>query len=270
MSLPHAAGRQATYDRITVLVEWPMGILALMLVPALIVESQATSPGMQLAARVTNWAVWLAFCAEYLTKLYVAPSRARHVRTAWFDLLIIVLSPPFLVPTYMEGTRTVRVVRLFRLLRLLRAVALASLGFKILRRVLGRHRLHYVGAMAIAIIGMGAMAVFLLERGVNPSMTSVGDALWWAVVTATTVGYGDVSPVTVEGRVIAVALMVTGIGVIGAFTASVASFFLEHDRHAEEPAVEERLASIETKLDALLAQQRPGGRPPEGPPSSAR
>jgi voltage-gated potassium channel len=57
-----------------------------------------------------------------------------------------------------------------------------------------------------------------------------GDALWWAVVTATTIGYGDLSPVTVEGRLIAVVLMLTGIGVIGVFTATVASFFFEQER----------------------------------------
>ena len=258
MSLPNVADRQATYDRITARVEWPMAILALLLLLALIVENQATSPLLQTAAGVTNWVVWLAFCAEYVTKLWVTPNRVGYVRAAWFDLLIILLSPPFLVPTYMEGTRTVRAVRLFRLLRLLRFAALATLGFRTLRRLLGRHRFHYVAAVAIAIIVMGAVAVFLLERETNPSMDSVGDALWWAVVTATTVGYGDLSPVTLEGRIIAGFLMVTGIGVIGAFTASVASFFLEHDQ-AEGPAVEKRLANIEAKLDALLAQQRPGG-----------
>lgn len=81
---------------------------------------------------------------------------------------------------------------------------------------------------------------------------------WWAVVTATTVGYGDVSPVTLEGRLIAVVLMLTGIGVIGVFTATVASLFFEQDR-SELAEVHRRLDAIEGKLDAILrTEQRRG------------
>ena len=74
------------------------------------------------------------------------------------------------------------------------------------------------------MIGLGAIGIFAVERGQNNNIQSIGDALWWAVVTTTTVGYGDVSPVIGEGRLIAVSLMVVGIGFIGVFTATVTSF----------------------------------------------
>jgi voltage-gated potassium channel len=74
--------------------------------------------------------------------------------------------------------------------------------------------------------------------------------LWWSVVTATTVGYGDVSPVTAEGRVIAVGLMLLGIGFVGVFTAAISSEFFDHGRVNH---VEERLARIEAKLDLIQA-----------------
>lgn len=74
---------------------------------------------------------------------------------------------------------------------------------------------------------------------------------WWAIVTATTVGYGDLSPVTLEGRIIAVLLMLTGIGVIGIFTANVASLFFEQEASGDQQHIERRLQAIEAKLDAL-------------------
>ena len=104
---------------------------------------------------------------------------------------------------------------------------------------------------AVVVVFLGAFGVFIFETDANKSIGSFGDALWWAVVTATTVGYGDVSPVTVEGRFIAVVLMLTGIGVIGIFTATVASYFFEQDR-SEVEEMKQRLAAIESKLDRLL------------------
>ena len=73
-------------------------------------------------------------------------------------------------------------------------------------------------------------------------------------MTATTVGYGDVSPVTLEGRVIAVILMMSGIGVIGAFTATIASLFLEDDGSKERAKLDHRLGMIEAKLDRLVVE----------------
>ena len=103
------------------------------------------------------------------------------------------------------------------------------------------------------VISLGAVSIYSVEHGHNNSIQSIGDAFWWAIVTTTTVGYGDVSPVTVEGRFIAVALMAVGIGFIGVFTATITSFFLEPRRSDEEDkkSIEERLARIESKLDEL-------------------
>lgn len=75
-------------------------------------------------------------------------------------------------------------------------------------------------------------------------------------MTATTVGYGDVSPVTVEGRLIAVVLMLTGIGVIGVFTATVASAFFEEEKESELAVMAARLDSIDRKLNELLSRDR--------------
>ena len=242
--------RNHRFERFSRGTEWPMAILAISLVPILIIENEAVDPTVLNIALLLNWIIWLAFCAEYIAKLVLAPKRLKFIRVAWFDLAIILLSPPFL-PALFEGTRTLRLLRVLRLLRLL---AVAGLGLRLLRKLLGRHQFHYLGTIAVGLVALCGVGVYFLERNENPSIDTFGDALWWAIVTATTVGYGDVSPVTLEGRVIAVILMMAGIGVIGAFTATVASLFLEDDGAKEQAKIDHRLEIIETKLDRLMVE----------------
>ena len=244
------------FERIERATDVPMAVLALLIVPALILEERARSIGVRQIANGLNWVVWLAFCGEFLGKLAFAPSRREFVRRSWFDLFIIVLSPPFLVPDAWQGVRAVRAVRLLRFLRFVRAAAVAAIGLKEASEALRHKRLHYIGLMTLVMIAVGAVGIFVVERGENKSITSIGDALWWSIVTVTTVGYGDVSPVTAEGRLIAVALMILGIGFIGVFTATITSFFVGVDRQAEpSKQIEDRLARIEAKIDALTRDQ---------------
>ena len=243
--------------------EWPLAFLALLVVPALLVEERATNPALREAAVAVNWAVWIAFCLDFVLS-WANERRWLRSRRAWFDLVLIVLTPPFLVP---EGVQGLRSLRALRLLRLVRAVGMLGIGLRTAQRSFGARKFHLVGLFALATIILGAAGVFIFESGANPSVDSFGDALWWATVTATTVGYGDVSPVTLEGRLIAVLLMVTGIGFIGVFTATVASFFIEQDTQPGADSVEARLDAIERKLDRLLRERDAIDRP--GPVEAA-
>jgi voltage-gated potassium channel len=233
-----------------------MVVLALITVPALVLEQYAQSATARNIASGLNWIVWLTFCAEYLGKLAFAPSRRGYVRRAWLDLLIIVLSPPFLVPNVLQGARAVRAVRVLRLLRFVRAAAVAAIGLKEAGEAFKHRRFHYVALTTMVVVAVGAIGIFAVEQGENKAIVTIGDALWWAIVTTTTVGYGDVSPVTTEGRLIAVALMVVGIGFIGVLTATITSFFLD-PAHATDQTnqIDERLARIEEKLDAIQGTQ---------------
>jgi voltage-gated potassium channel len=233
-------------QRVSVVLEWPMAVLALLVIPALVMEERAVTPGLRLAGIVLNWVIWIGFCAEFAVR-WAADGRASFPRRAWFDTLLIVLTPPFGVPEAMQGVRSLRVLRL---LRLLRAFAVAAMALRLGRRHFGKQGFHFVALVAVATVILGAVAVYVAERGANDAIGSFGDALWWAIVTATTVGYGDVSPVTLQGRVIAVFLMITGIGVIGVFTATVASFFFEREQEAEI-RLSARLETLERKVDEL-------------------
>ncbi|HUF48772.1 MAG TPA: potassium channel family protein [Vicinamibacterales bacterium] len=227
--------------------------LAFLIIPALLIEARTTSAELLLGAQVINWVVWIVFCLEFALFFVAEPGWAT-VKRRWLDVAVIALSPPFLVPDALEAARSARLVRLVRLLRFVRVGILAAVGLRQLQRLAGHHRFHFVALVGAAVVVLGAFGVYLVEGDQNPAVGSIGNALWWAVVTATTVGYGDVSPVSTEGRLIAVVLMLAGIGVIGVFTATVASYFLEPEQ-AETHDVHARLEAIERKLDALLADR---------------
>lgn len=238
-------------DRFASLLEWPMAILALAVVPALVIESTATTPAVQMAAEVVNWFIWIAFCVELVVRTALAERRLRFLRRAWFDIAIIVISPPFLVPTIMEGARSLRALRVLRLLRFVRAFGPATIGLRASRRMLERHKFHYVALVATVAMGLGAVGVFLVERDVNKSITTLGDAVWWSIVT-TSVGNGDISLVTGEGRVLAVVLMLTGIAVVSIFTASIASIFVEGDKKEEMKHLRQDIQKLQAQLDHLV------------------
>jgi voltage-gated potassium channel len=238
----------ATLDRLTRRLEWPLLVLALLVIPALIVENQAETPGVRLAAGVANWVIWLGFLADFLLR-WAAARRWSYLRDAWFDAALLIITPPILVPDFIQGMRSLRAIRL---LSLLRTLVVTGMLLRLARRLFGRRKFHYVGALALVIVLLGAVGVYLVERGQNPAIGGFGDAIWWAMVTATTVGYGDVSPVTVEGRFIAVLLMLVGIGVIGVFTATVAGYFVHEEEASTDRDVQARLAAIEAKLDEIL------------------
>jgi voltage-gated potassium channel len=249
-----AAPESARFSRLGRALEWPMAILAVAVVPALIVEDRTTSASVRNIAIAVNWIAWLAFVTEFVVKVSLTANPRRFVRHHWFDLLLIVVTPPFLVPDALQSVRSVRAVRALRLLRVLRAGTAAAVALRNLRGLLNHRGLAYVLCVGMIAVTLGALGIYLLEQG--ETIHSLADAYWWAIVTVTTVGYGDVSPKTGEGRLIAVALMFVGIGVISVFTATLASFFFSADEQSEAAQLEQRLEQIEAKLDLLLKERK--------------
>jgi voltage-gated potassium channel len=242
-----------------------MAVLALAVIPAMLLDDGASTPTVHAVATGVNWFVWVAFCAEFGVRWAVSRDRQAFLRKSWFDLALIAASPPFGVPEAMQGFRAVRAVRMLRMLRLLRAAGVLAIGLRTVRRVLGHRRFHHVLILASGVMLLGAAALYFLEQGHNDGVRSFADALWWAVTTTTTVGYGDVYPKTGAGRIIAVVLMLVGIGLIGVFTATIASFFVAGDEKSELDEVRQQLRVVEAKLDQLLV--RPAvGRDDDSPP----
>jgi voltage-gated potassium channel len=240
-----SSDRLITYQRRATI---PVSIATLCVVPVLIFEGSSNS-ALAAAAQVLNWASWLVLAAH--VGVVLAIGGVGGLRLAWLDVLLVVVSVP-IAPSLLGATRLLRLVRVLRL-----GVALSA-TIRHARTILQHRQFHFVALVAVAAVGLGGLGIYLVEGGENTHIQSFGDGVWWAIVTVTTVGYGDISPTTTEGRVIATCLMLLGIGVIGAFTATVASFFVQQDEGAEMAEIEARLERIERKLDAL-ARQRDAG-----------
>ncbi|CAD6001965.1 potassium channel family protein [Agreia sp. COWG] len=204
----------ARWQKIT---EWPLTVSAILFLIAYAWEiiAQLTGPAETLAEVVIQ-ATWLLFVVDYVVSLVLAENRARWFVRHLFDLLVVVL--PLLRP-----------LRLLRLLTFL-SVLNRSMG----NAVRGKVVVYVIGAASLVVF-VAALAALDAERNSpGATITTFGDALWWAVVTITTVGYGDLSPVTIEGRMIAVALMIGGIGLLGVVTATLASWIVERVARKDE------------------------------------
>ena len=214
--------RARAFEAVDRATELPLLALALAMVPLLVAPFVLDlSDRAETVALGLDWIIWALFAVELMVKTYLAPSRRSYLTSHWFDVVIVVV--PFLRP--LRVARSARALRLLRGARLLSV--LARLGGTT-RAILTTHGLQYV---LLLVLG-AALLVALLERNADGSISDVGSALWWAAAKVTTVGYGDVAPVTAAGRGVGVFLMFVGIGVFGVVTANVAAFFVQGDPEA--------------------------------------
>ncbi|CAN5181082.1 hypothetical protein BH09ACT6_BH09ACT6_17450 [soil metagenome] len=217
--------------------EWPLTLVSIvfLIVYAWDVIGNLTGAA-NLAAEIVMWAVWAVFVVNYIANLVLAPRRLRWFFTHILEFLIVAL--PMLRP-----------------LRLLRLVML----WTVLQRTAGTA---FRGRVAVYVIGSASLLVVIASLGIleaeqnapGASITSYPDALWWALVTITTVGYGDFVPITGEGRLIAVGLMIAGIALLGVITATLASWLVDRVRTGEariETANVEHINALVLQLDEM-------------------
>ena len=185
-------------------------IIVSAILPLVVVPGPASL--VDIVVGVVTWLVFVVDYVVHLRHLY----RYGHTGFGRFDLFVVVATAPwFLIP----GLHAGEFVVLLRLARLARLV-MASRGARRLFDRLGR-----VAAVAIGVVILGSLVAYYAEHPVNPEFATFGDALWWGIVTLTTVGYGDIVPQTTTGRWAAVIIMITGVAVLGVLAGSLASFF---------------------------------------------
>jgi voltage-gated potassium channel len=166
------------------------------------------NPDLATVLNLASWTVWLAFAVDFFARILLADDRSTYARRHWYDVALIAL--PMLRP--------LRLLRLLALARILNRSAATSL--------VGRVSTYVLGA-SMMVASLAALAVLDAEQHADgANILTISDALWWAATTVTTVGYGDRYPVTAEGRMIAVLLMVVGIATVGAVTASIAAWMV--------------------------------------------
>jgi voltage-gated potassium channel len=213
--------------------EWPLAAVAVAFLVVYSVQVLGRPHGAE--ARVlwaASWVIWGVFVADYLIRLKLADDRSRWFVRHLLDLAVVAL--PLLRP-----------------LRLLRLVILVgALQKAVGNAIRGRIVTYTIGGVGL-LIYVASLAVLDQERDQSGALiTSFGKALWWSITTVTTVGYGDLYPVTNTGRIIAVLLMVGGISLIGVVTASLASWIVQ--RVAQEDT--EIHASTALQVDELRAE----------------
>ena len=192
--------------------------------------------------RVANMAIWGVFVLDYFTRLALSGNRKTFFRRNIIDLVAILPADFF---------RAARALRVLRILRLLRATTVLWRVSSTIRGIAGTNALGWVLAASGLVVLIGAGAVMIAE----PQLGDFGDALWWSIVTATTVGYGDLAPASVVGRIVAVLLMIVGIGTIGMITGSIATFFLQGSGQRTNPHVEHLKQMLE-QWDELTGGER--------------
>lgn len=254
---------QDAYDRFSALVDLPLTILAGLWLVIFVVPLVVTLPaGVSDTFLAIDFTIWALFVVEYGVKLWLSPSRRAYVKHHVVDLLVVV------VPIF----RPLRALRLIRLLETGRAGLLLLETLRRAKSVLTHKKIHFVFLAVVVIAFAGAALELLFERHAPGSnIHDYPNALWWAVVTITTVGYGDHFPVTEAGRGVAIVLMITGIGLVGVLTATLASYFLEQgvDRAKDQQVkIQEELRLIRAerkqiieqlnRLEAALARLFPG------------
>ncbi len=193
--------------------DWVIFFLALLFVPVLLLEETSTDPGVVGAATVANAMIWLLFALDYAIDLWRAPDRGAHVRSHWFDLALIVVSPPLLAPPEAQALRVLRAARL------LRVFAVIGVMYERLGRPLTRNAALVIVGLLFAVILAGGLLVRWVEPGTFPNVLT-GYA--WAIATLVTAGHASPEPVTVAGRAIASTIVVLGLGTFVALAASLA------------------------------------------------
>lgn len=244
--------RLATWERRTAV---PLTALAVVFLVAygLPILAPGLPRPVHVACEAVDLAIWVLFAADFAVRLHLSDRRWRFLRTHIFDLAVLAL--PLLRP--------------LRPLRVL--IVVHQLNRHSVQWTRGRLAV-YVATTTSLLVAVAALAVLDAERA-NPEahIADYGDALWWSVVTITTVGYGDFYPTTGTGRAVAVALMLGGIGLIGFVTGSLATWIVEQISTADRPrdATKADVAELMAEVRAMraeLAELRQAAPPAPRPP----
>jgi voltage-gated potassium channel len=202
-------------------------ILSIYVLIALLVDSFfSLPPELSRLLLIIDNVICIVFMYDFVYRFIKAPSKVAFIKWGWIDLISS-------IPTF-DILRYGRLVRLFRLLRALRAFRSVKYLTSHIFKTRTQGTFTTVSLVAFIMIIFGSIAILQVEKLPECNIKTAEDAIWWAFVTITTVGYGDKYPITTEGRIIAASLMITGVGLFGTFTGFVAAWFMGDKSKKEE------------------------------------
>lgn len=193
---------------------------------------------------LNDWVIWGFFALDLVVMLSLVDNKLRYLKGNWMSLVIVLTGIPILLNALSLQSGALRSLRL---------LIFASIFTRLssdLRSVLGRHNLGVTLAIAFGFL---ILAAFLIS-GLDPAFKNPIDGFWWAWVTMTTVGYGDLVPTTLEGRIVGMLLILVGIAIFSMLTASFSVFFIEkeeEEKNDREDAMVRRLQMLEARLERI-------------------
>ena len=216
-----------------------MGVLALISVSLVALEFSLNSISVKLLNTISiidNF-IYIIFLADYCIRLMISKNKLDFIKSNKIDLLSII---PF-----NSLFKAFRVLKLIKIIKLTKFIKVSVFLFKLKNNCNTFFKTNHFGYMVVIIIITILLGAFGISCTENIPFS---DGLWWSFVTATTVGYGDISPSTGLGRIIASILMLVGIGFIGMLTGTIATYFLS-EKENNKSFKEEIIDSIKDKLD---------------------
>ena len=226
-------------------------VLSVLVLAALAADTVCVlPPELRSLIQAVDTAVCVMLLTDFSVRFHRAESKWAFMKWGWIDLIASIPN--------LDVLRWGRLVRVLRVIRLLR-------GVRSVQRVLSmifQNKLQggavSLGLMAFLLIVFSSVSILVCEREESANIKTAEDAVWWSIATMTTVGYGDKYPVTTEGRVVGIVLMICGVGMFAGLSGLVASVFLggPSGQSADTREILARLKQMEAKLDAL-GQERP-------------
>lgn len=191
--------------------------------------------------------IWLFFVIDYIVRLSHSSSKREFILHNKLEILAII--PFYSFFRLFRLVRVTEIVPLLRFTKVLRATVMLSTFSKQIGCFIRTNNLHYVVVYTISVVLLGAGGISLTE-GIKFT-----DALWWSIVTITTIGYGDIVPITAMGRIIATLVMLSGIGFLGALTGTISTYFLNRQPAIYRPKIVEEMIEKLNHFDELSLEE---------------
>lgn len=227
--------RAALFDADTPLGSFVETVLPWLVVASVVVVMLDTVASVharwQSELRMAELAFTALFTLEYLLRLWCAREPRRYATSLVGVVDLLAVLPTYLLlltagPAHGGSIRMLRLMRVFRVLKMAQHVGEANVLLDAL--IASRRKILAFLTSVFALVCIEGTLMYMVESGANPGITSIPEAIYWSIVTVTTVGYGDVVPITTAGRVLASCIMMTGFAVLAVPTAIVTTEIARH------------------------------------------